>query len=149
MVTRLIIRLGLLISCLALVSCGNGGVCEVPLTQLGDELKERVITGFDEQGIAYEIAGEGAICISHGDSQKAAVVLGAAVQALIPMETSQTMDEELQRRVLVRLRAENISFKMQQLDWHTYIVWRKDDDLRVRQIIEEEVKTYGGELLNK
>ncbi len=147
MVTRLITGYGLLISCLALVSCGNASVCEVPLTQLGDELKEMVIAEFNEQGITYEIADEGVICVSYGDAQEASVVLRGAVQTLIPMDTSQSMDEEVQRRVLVRLTAENIPFKRQQLDWHTYIVWRKDDDLRVRQIIEEEVKSYGDELL--
>jgi hypothetical protein len=70
-------------------------------------------------------------------------VLGEVVQELIPRETSQTMDEEVQNRVLIRLKQNGIPFTVQQLDRHNYIVWDEAHNSAIRKVIEEEFRRHG------
>ena len=134
---------------LLLASCTYTGTCEVPLTKLGPSLKESVLAGFRQHVIDYEITDDGTVCISHDDVQRASIVLASSVQSLLPRETSQSMDAEIHRRVVMHLKNKNISFSEQQLDDHNYLVWNSSDDAQVRQIIDEEFSKHSSERLGQ
>lgn len=115
---------------------------------LGPELKASIISGLRSKGIGYQTKDDGTLCVSRADAHHASVVMGESVQMLIPRETSQSMDEEVHRRVVNRLMDGNIPFTEQQMGGHNYLVWNSTHDAQVRQIIDEEFAKFLTEKLN-
>ncbi|MFP5506012.1 MAG: hypothetical protein ACLGH6_07420 [Gammaproteobacteria bacterium] len=128
----------LLTTCILFTACSTRETCEIPLTNLGQELKASVIDGFRSHNINYDTTSDGDLCVAYTDAQSASAILAASVNQLIPRETSRSMDARVHQRVVERLRNNDIAFKVQQLDGHNFLVWHDTDDTLVRQIIDEE-----------
>lgn len=116
---------------------------------LGPELKASIISGLRSKDIGYQTKDDGTLCVSLADAQRVWVVMSESVQILIPSETSQSMDEEVHRRVVNRLMDGDIPFTEQQMDGHNYLVWNSAHDAQVRQIIDAEFTKFFTEELNQ